>query len=108
MRRPPDDAADMDRADQFRLQRIRNIVLPHLPRAPAGDIEETVVDRESISVTSGGTALKAFRAGGSRSGSAGSAGISMTFCTSHFPLGRCQSQTEAERSFSEITTPTNP
>ena len=37
-----------------------------------------------MSVTSGGTALKPLSSGGSRSASAGSAGMSMTFLTAHF------------------------
>src|SRR5437762_9429506 len=61
-----------------------------------------------MSVTSGGTALKSFSIGGSFSGSAGSAGISITFFVSHVPLLRCQSQTDADKSFSETTTPTKP
>ena len=61
------------------------------------------------SVTNGGTALNPFSSGGSFSGSAGSAGISITFRTLNSPLPFClsryQSQTDAERSFSEVTTP---
>ena len=47
---------------------------------------------------SGGTALNGLSAGGSRSGSAGSAGISITFCIAQLPLLplRCHSQTDAE------------
>src|SRR5579864_5249616 len=62
----------------------------------------------SMSVNSGGTALKPFSSGGNNSGSAGSAGISITFFKLHFPLSRVQSQMDEERSFSETTTPTNP
>src|SRR5215471_5242582 len=65
-----------------------------------------------ISVTNGGTALKPFRSGGSLSGSAGSAGISITFRTAHLlflpPSSRCHIQMEDEKSFRETTTPTNP
>src|SRR5208282_3969757 len=69
-----------------------------------------------ISVSSGGTALKPCNSGGNWLGSAGSAGISMTFFTSNFPLeppfdppsGRCHNQIELERSFSDTTTPTKP
>src|SRR5262245_22595889 len=65
-----------------------------------------------ISVTSGGTALKPFNSGGRSSGSAGSAGISITFFAAHFPFlplpSRCHIQIAEERSFRETTTPTNP
>ena len=61
-----------------------------------------------MSVTRGGTAPKGFRAGGSRSGSAGSAGISITFRTPHLPSSRYQAQMDEERSLREITTPTKP
>src|SRR4051812_28066174 len=40
MRRAPDDAADVHRAHELRLVRIRDVVLPHLTRAPARDVEE--------------------------------------------------------------------
>src|SRR5215207_10585818 len=50
----------------------------------------------SMSVMSGGTAPKGFRAGGSRSASAGSAGTVMTFSTFHSSPSRNQRQTEAE------------
>src|SRR5215207_8396467 len=49
-----------------------------------------------MSVMSGGTAPKGFRAGGSRSASAGSAGTVMTFSTFHSSPSRNQRQTEAE------------
>src|SRR5437588_10197690 len=61
-----------------------------------------------MSVTNGGTALKSLSIGGNFSGSAGSAGISITFFKSHAPLSRCQSQTDADKSLSETTTPTKP
>ena len=55
-----------------------------------------------MSVISGGTALKPWRRGGRSAGSAGSAGISITFFTFHFdpPLfpSRYQTQTDADRS----------
>jgi hypothetical protein len=46
MRRPADDAADVQRAGQLRLEGIRHIVLPELARAPTGDIKIPVVERE--------------------------------------------------------------
>src|ERR1700731_72085 len=65
-----------------------------------------------MSDTNGGTALKPFSSGGRLSGSAGSAGISITLRTAHFPLfspfSRYHIQIEDERSFRETTTPTNP
>jgi len=42
-----------------------------------------------MSVTNGGTALKPLRIGGSLSGSAGSAGMSMIFVTAHLSPSRC-------------------
>ena len=44
MRRPPNDPPDMDRADLLRMERIGDIVLLHLARPEAGDIEETIID----------------------------------------------------------------
>src|SRR5439155_15948161 len=61
-----------------------------------------------MSDMSGGTALKSLSIGGSFSGSAGSAGTSITFFKSQALLLRCQSQTDADKSFSETTTPTKP
>src|SRR5215813_8807283 len=61
-----------------------------------------------ISVTSGGTALNPWSNGGNCSGSAGSAGISMTFFIAQSPLSLCHSQIELDRSLSDTTTPTNP
>ena len=62
-----------------------------------------------MSVTSGGTAPNGWRIGGSWSASAGSAGIVMTFCALTVPSSaRSHSQTEADRSAVEATTPTNP
>src|SRR5207248_6259245 len=59
-----------------------------------------------MSVTNGGTALKPFNSGGSWSGSAASAGISITLRTCHeaFPFepSRYQVQIEEDRSFSEV------
>ena len=46
MRRPADDAADAHRADLLRLERIRDVELLQLARAPAGDIEELIVDAQ--------------------------------------------------------------
>src|SRR4029453_4115401 len=63
---------------------------------------------KSMSVTSGGTALKSLSSAGNFSGSAASARISITFFKSQAPLLRCQSQTEADKSLSETTTPTKP
>src|SRR5215510_14035192 len=48
-----------------------------------------------MSVTSGGHALKAWIAGGSLAGSAGSAGMSMIFLTAHFSPSRYQVQIDA-------------
>ena len=67
-----------------------------------------------MSVTSGATALNPCSSGGSFAGSAGSAGISITFLTAHLPLepfaagSRYQSQIDDERSLSDRTTLANP
>src|SRR5215467_7712694 len=65
-----------------------------------------------MSVTSGGTALNGLSAAGSWSSRAGFAGTSMTFRIFHcaFPLSpsRYQSQTDDDRSFSDVTTPAKP
>src|SRR6267142_571620 len=61
-----------------------------------------------MSLTRGGSALKPCNSGGSLAGSAGVAGISITFLISHFEPSRYHSQIEDERSFSEITTPRKP
>src|ERR1700760_2132037 len=65
-----------------------------------------------MSVMNGGTALKPGRNDGSFSGSAGSAGISITLRMAHLPFfplpSRYHVQIEAERSLSETTTPANP
>jgi len=65
-----------------------------------------------MSVSSGGTALKPCRSGGNWLGSAGSAGISMTFLISNFPFelpsARRHNQMELDKSLSDVTTPTKP
>src|SRR5437870_11340193 len=61
-----------------------------------------------MSVTSGGQALKALIAGGSRSGSVGSAGISITFLTAHRAPSRYQTQIDDDRSFRDTTQLTKP
>ena len=61
-----------------------------------------------MSVTSGGTALKPLSTGGSRSGSAGSAGISMIFLTAHLLPSLYQVQIEDERFSRLITQLTKP
>src|SRR5579859_2436941 len=62
-----------------------------------------------MSVTRGGTALKGFRAGGSSSSAAGSAGIVMTLRTPHLPsLSRYHVQIADDRSASETTVFTKP
>src|SRR6516165_12158583 len=62
----------------------------------------------SMSVTSGGTALKPLSTGGRRSGSAGSAGIEIIFLTAHLSPSRYQVQIEDDKSFRLITQLTNP
>ena len=64
-----------------------------------------------MSVISGGTALKPLSNGGSFSGSAGSAGISITLRTAHLPFlpfSRYHIQIEDERSLRETPTLTKP
>ena len=46
MRRAPHDAADVDRADELRMERIAHVVLAHLAGAPARRVEVAVVERE--------------------------------------------------------------
>src|ERR1700755_86538 len=60
------------------------------------------------SLTSGGTALEPCCSGGRSAGSAGSAGMSITLLTFHVSLSLCHTQIEEDKSFVEITTPTNP
>ena len=61
-----------------------------------------------MSETSGGTAPNGFSAGGRSSGSAGSAGIVITFWTAQRSPSRCHIHTDADRSSTLITTPTKP
>ena len=61
-----------------------------------------------MSVTSGGTAPNGAITGGSADASAGSAGIVITLVTSQRSPERCHSHTDADRSSTETTTPTNP
>src|SRR5262245_2165002 len=68
-----------------------------------------------MSVTSGATALKPCRSGGSLSGSAGWAGISITFLIAHdpdpfddLPFSRCHNQIDEDRSFNDRTTLAKP
>ena len=79
-----------------------------IPGTPAGDIEEAISLDRSMSVTSGGTALKPLSSGGSWSGSAASAGISMTFLTAHLLPSRYQTQIDEDRSFTLMTALTKP
>src|SRR6185503_14220725 len=75
--------------------------------------QETYRYRSSIdrlmSVTSGATALNPWRIGGSFAGSAGSAGISMTFLIAHlpfaplWPFSRYQTHIDDDRSSSDNT-----
>src|SRR5262245_33076400 len=58
---------------------------------------------KSMSVTSGGTALKPFSSGGRSASLAGSAGISITFFTAHLSPSLYQVQIEEDR-FSRLTT----
>ena len=63
----------------------------------------------SMSEISGGTAPNGLRAGGSSSGSAGSAGMVMTLLARPSgPRRWCQAQIDPERSSTLMTTPTNP
>ena len=42
----PHDAADMDRARFLRMKAIRDVVLQHFARAPARDVEKSIVQGE--------------------------------------------------------------
>lgn len=46
MRRAARDAADADRPREHRVVRVRHVVLAHLAGAPAGHIEEAIVERQ--------------------------------------------------------------
>src|SRR5204863_5785448 len=61
-----------------------------------------------MSVTSGGTALNGFKAGGSSSSEAGCAGMVITLRTAHLPFSRYQVQMPEERSVSDTTVLTKP
>ncbi len=61
-----------------------------------------------MSVTSGGTAPNDLSTGGSKAGSAGSAGMSMILRTAHVFLSRYQVQMDDDRSFRLITQLTKP
>src|SRR5207248_10744185 len=56
---------------------------------------------KSMSDTSGGTALKSLSIGGNFSGSAGFAGISITFFISPSPLFFCQNHTDSDKAFGQ-------
>ena len=62
----------------------------------------------SISVTSGGQALKPLSMGGNRAGSAASAGMSITFVTAHCSPSRCQTLIDDDRSLRPSTQLTKP
>src|SRR6185295_6054345 len=46
MRRAPYDASQMHGSGQLWIERIGNIVLPNLARAPARNIKKTIIERE--------------------------------------------------------------
>src|ERR1700680_2637600 len=46
VRRALDDAAEAHGAGELRIVRVRYVILTHLARAPAGNIEEAVIERE--------------------------------------------------------------
>ena len=62
----------------------------------------------SMSLISGGTAPNGLRAGGSSSGSAGSAGMVMTLRTAQRVAVAVPGQIDPDRSSTLMTTPTNP
>jgi hypothetical protein len=62
----------------------------------------------SMSLMRGGTAPNGLSAGGSRSGSAGSAGMVTTLVAAQRSLSRYQRNTDPDRSSTLMTTPTNP
>ena len=80
------DPTDVNRTDKLRIERIRDIILAHLARTPAGRIKEAIIDGEVDVRQQGRDGLETFRSGGNCVGSAGSAGISITFFTSNFPF----------------------
>src|SRR5262249_27760681 len=102
------DSADLKHRCKLRTIRDRDVVTAQFPSSPAGYIKPLSSSDRLRAVTNGGTALKPFNSGGKRSGSAGSAGISITFVAPQCPLSRFHNQTDAERSLSETTTPAKP
>ena len=105
-----DDPAQAHRADLPGVCRVGDVVLLELTGAPAGHVEEAVVDRQVDVGDQRRHRPERRERGRQTGGSAGSAGIVMTLSTSHaaFVPSRCHRHTEADRSAVEITTPTNP
>ena len=103
MRGARDDAADPHLAGELGVERVGDVVLLQVAGAPAGDVEEPVVHRQVDVGDQRRHALKPLSTGGSWSGSAGSAGISITFLTAHLSPSRYQVQIEDER-FSRLMT----
>src|SRR5688572_19946123 len=102
------DAAEADRARLPRAGRVADVVLFELASAPAGDIQPAVIHRQVEVGDQGGTAPKGLRAGGSSSGSAGSAGMVMTLVAAQRSPSRCHRKMDPDRSSTEMTTPTRP
>ena len=92
----------------FGLERVGHVVLVEVAGAPARHVEGLVVDREIDVGDQRRHALKPLSIGGSWSGSAGSAGMSITFLTAHRSPSRYQVQIDDERSSSDSTQLTKP
>jgi hypothetical protein len=48
MRLPADDTSELHRARLDRVERIRDVELLQLARAPARDVEESIVERTAL------------------------------------------------------------
>jgi hypothetical protein len=90
------------------VEDVADVVLLELAGASAGHVQPAVVHGQVDVGDSGGTAPNGLRAGGSRSGSAGSAGMLITLRAVQRSPSWCHSQMDPERSSTLITTPTKP
>ena len=109
MRRLPHDSAQVHGAGKFGMERIGDVVLLEFSGAPARDVQKLIVERE---IDVGDQRRHRFESFEQRRKFFGIGRLGGNL--DHFlyrpgcPFSRCHSQTEADRSFSETTTPTNP
>src|SRR5882724_5749258 len=103
MRCSRDDTPDAHFARHFRLGWVGDVVLLHVACSPTGNIEKAIVHRQIDVGYLGGTNLNPFSTGGRRSGSAGSAGMSMILLTAHLSPSRCHIQIDDDKSLRLMT-----